>query len=166
MSCQPPQPTKFHQWLMQLVGSWQFESVAEMGPDQPPMKATGRETVRAIGDLWIVAEGEGEMPGGGLMKSVMTLGYDPLRAKFVGTWIGSPMAHMFVYEGELADAAGNTPARLPLTTLGPSFADPTKMATYQDVLELHPDGQRMLYAQLLGDDGNWQQFMTATYRRA
>ena len=54
-----------------------------MGPDQPPMKSTGVDVVRSLGGLWIIAEGEGEMPGGGTAKTIMTLGYDP---RLGATW--------------------------------------------------------------------------------
>jgi Protein of unknown function (DUF1579) len=33
--------------------------------------------VRSLGGLWILAEGQGEMPGCGAATTVLTLGYDP-----------------------------------------------------------------------------------------
>ena len=155
------EPTEQHQWLKGFVGDWVIESEANMGPDQPPMTWSGRESVRMLGELWIVCEGSGDTPGGGTMSSVFTLGYDPGKGKYVGSWVGSPMASLFVYEGEL-DADGKT---LPLHCEGPHFADPTKMATYKDVQILHEDGTRELQSFLKGDDGQWTHFMTARYRR-
>lgn len=69
----PETPQEAHHWLQQLVGEWTYESEADMGPDQPPAKATGTENVRSLGGLWTLAEGEGEMPGGGMAKTLMTL---------------------------------------------------------------------------------------------
>lgn len=46
-----------------------------------------------------MCEGLGEMPGGGIATTMMTLGYDPARKWFVGTFIGSMMTHMWVYAG-------------------------------------------------------------------
>ncbi len=155
------EPTEQHRWLDRLVGEWAFESECVMGPDQPPMTGKGTERVRKLGDLWIVCEGEGSVPGCDQMSSLMTLGYDPMKERFVGNWIGSPMAYLFVYEGELS-ADGGT---LPLNTIGPSFDDPAKLAKYQDVIEMHPDGRRVLHSQLLKDDGSTMRFMTATYTR-
>lgn len=160
MSCNTaPEPQ--HHWLRQLVGDWTFDAECVMGPDQPASKLSGIESIRSLGDLWIIAEGKGEMPGGGLMESRMTLGFDPAKNKFVGTWIGSVMANLFVYEGEL------DPARkvLPLYTTGPSFADPTKLATYQDVIQIESASRRLLWSQTQGDDGAWTRFMTSTYSR-
>ncbi len=54
-----------------------------MGPGKPPEKAKGTESVRSLGGLWILAEGRGEMPGGGAMTTMMTLGYDPQKKR---TW--------------------------------------------------------------------------------
>jgi hypothetical protein len=132
-----------------------------MGPDQPPTKFAGVEKAQMLGDLWLLCEGRCEMPGGGMMESRMTVGFDPRKKRFVGTWIGTPMAYMFVYEGELS-ADGR---QLPLTTPGPSFTDPSKTDIYQDVLEIQGPDARALYAQLRRPDGSWQRFMTARYTR-
>ncbi|MDX2132238.1 MAG: DUF1579 domain-containing protein [Planctomycetota bacterium] len=172
-------PQKQHEWLRRFVGEWTSEFECVMGPDQPAMKSKGREVVRMVGDLWVVFEGEGEMPGGGTMTSILTLGFDPAKGKFVGSWIGSPMATMFVYQGEFTRGGGNWgggPASgdvpgsadvqvLPLNTVGPSWADPTKQANYQDVIELHGPNKRLLWSQAQGDDGAWTRFMTGTFTR-
>jgi len=156
-------PVAQHLWLRRFVGTWTFEAEFIMGPDQPPITSRGTETVRMIGDLWIVAESTAEMGGAGLMNAVLSLGYDPSKGKFVGTWIGSPSATMFVYEGDMTDAGGIQ--TLPLNTIGPSWTDPAKPAHYQDILELRGDNLRTLSSQLLQDDKTWSRFMTATYRR-
>ncbi len=39
------------------------------------------------------------------------------------------------------------------------------MAKYQDIIEFVSDDHRMLKSRLRGPDGNWQNFMTAHYRR-
>lgn len=155
------QPTKEHEWLARFAGEWSYQSECSMGPDQAPMKATGTESIRMMGDFWMVGESSGDFPGGGPMKSLMTLGYDPAKGKFVGTWTGSPMPTMFVYEGEL-EADGKT---LPLNTVGPSMDDPTKTARYQDVVELVDDDTRVLRSRMLGDDGEWHPIMQARYTR-
>ena len=59
------EPQKEHQWLQKLVGEWTFESDCGMGPGKPNEKFKGTESVRSLDGLWILAEGQGEMPGGG-----------------------------------------------------------------------------------------------------
>ncbi len=155
------EPQTEHQWLQKLVGEWTYENESSMGPDKPPEKFRGTETVRSVGGLWVVCESRGEMPGGGTATMVMTLGYDPARRRYVGTFIGSMMTHMWVYDGGL-DAAGTV---LTLDTEGPSFGGPGTMAKYQDAIELRGDDHRVLTAQVLTPDGIWHQFMTSHYRR-
>jgi Protein of unknown function (DUF1579) len=155
------EPQKEHRWLHKLVGEWTSESEATMEPGKPPERCTGTESVRSLGGLWILAEGQGEMPGGGAATMVMTLGYDPQKTRYVGTWIGSMMTHLWVYDGAL-DAAERV---LTLEAEGPSMAGDGKMAKYRDVIELKSDDHRVLTSHVLGDDGQWHGFMTAHYRR-
>lgn len=155
------EPQQEHDWLQKLVGEWTYEGEATMGPDQSPTKFSGTESVRSLGGLWVLCEGQGEMPGGGAATMVTTLGYDPQRKRFVGTWIGSMLTQLWLYDGAL------DPAK-PVLTLdaeGPSMAGDGKMAKYQDVIEFQSDGHRVLTSQVLGDDGTWRQFMTAHYQR-
>ena len=162
MECGPmAEPQKEHQWLQKLVGEWTSEADATMEPGKPPEKFQGAESVRSLGGLWILAEGRGEMPGGGAMTTLMTLGYDPQQQRYVGTFIGSMMTHLWVYEGTL-DAAGKV---LTLETEGPHMASEGKMAKYRDVIEFKGEDHRVLTSHLLGEDGKWQPFMTAHYRR-
>lgn len=163
------QPQKEHQWLQKLVGEWRYETEALMGPDQPPVKSTGTETVRSLGAaensssgaLWILAEGQGEMPCAGHATTLMTLGYDPQKQRYVGTWIGSMMTYLFHYEGEL-DASETV---LTLNNEGPSMTGENKLAKYKDVIEFKDDHHRVMTSHMLGDDGQWHQFMTAHYWR-
>lgn len=156
-----PEPQKEHQWLQQLVGEWTFETECSMGPDQPPSKMQGAESVRSLGGLWVLCEGQSEMPGGGTGSSIMTLGYDPLQRRFVGTFIASMMTHLWLYDGQLDPDA----KVLTLDAEGPSFTTEGKMAKYKDVIEIKSDEHRLLSSKFLGDDGKWHGFMTANYRR-
>ena len=155
------EPQKEHQWLQKLVGEWTFESEASMGPDAPPVHWGGTENVRSLGGLWVLGEGQGEMPGGGIGNTIITLGYDPQLKRFVGTFIGSMMTNMWIYEGEL-DAAEKV---LTLNTEGPDFSVPGKTAKYQDIIELKSDDHRVMSSQFQSADGQWHRFMTANYRR-
>ncbi len=155
------EPQKEHQWLHKLVGEWTSEGEASMGPDKPLEKFQASERVRSLGGLWVVCESQGEMPGGGTATMMMTLGYDPQKQRFVGTWIGSMMTYLWVYEGSL-DA---TQKILTLNAEGPSMPTEGKIAKYRDVIEFRNDDHRLLTSHVLGDNGEWRQFMTAHYRR-
>ena len=152
---------KEHQWLQQLVGEWTYESEIQMGPDQPPLKFGGTESVRSIGGIWVVAEGRGEMPNGEPATTMLTVGYDPQKKKFVGTWFGSMMHYLWVYEGSL-DAAGHA---LTLETEGPNCMGGGGMTKFKEVVEVRPDGQRTFSSNMLGEDGNWSRLMNIKYTR-
>lgn len=153
-----------HGWLQRLVGDWTVssdcgpEGVTETEGPHPDWT----ETVRSLHGAWIVAEGNGEMPGGGgPATTLMTLGYDPARQRFVGTWLGSMMTHLWVYEGTL-DESGNV---LTLDTEGPDFTSDGRIVRVQDIIAFEDDDNRTLTARVQGDDGGWKQVMTARYRR-
>jgi hypothetical protein len=101
------------------------------------------------------------MPGIGAATTMMTLGYDPQKKRYVGTWIGSMMTHLWVYDGEL-DTAERV---LTLDSEGPAMTGEGKMAKYKDVIEFKSNDHRVLTSHVLGDDGKWHGFMTANYRR-
>jgi Protein of unknown function (DUF1579) len=153
-------PQVQHQWLDKFIGTWASETEYSMEPNGEPSKSTGTEVVRSIGGLWIVAEGESEMPDGGAGKTMMTLGFDSLLDRFVGTFVGSMMTNLWLYNGSL------DPDRkvLTLDTEGPNFTQ-TAMAKYQDIIEFVSNDRRVMKSQILMDDGTWNHFMTAHYRR-
>jgi hypothetical protein len=151
-------PQAEHEWLQKLVGKWNAEGEAVMGPDQTnKWKAT--EVVRSLAGLWVVGEGTGEMPDGSHATTIITLGYDPQKGKYVGTFIASMMANMWVYEGSLE---GNV---LTLDTVGPAMTPEGGTAKYQDIVEFKNNDLRTLTSRVQGPDGQWMQIMTATYRR-
>lgn len=156
-----PEPQNEHRWLQKLVGQWTVESECDMGPGEPLIKNTGRETVRSFGGLRTIGEGTSEVPGGGAHESIMTLGYDPQSKQFVGTIIASAMTHLWPYHGSL-DAAGKV---LTLNSEGPSFSGNGTMSKYQDIITFVTDDYRTLTAQVQNADGSWQHFMTAHDRR-
>jgi Protein of unknown function (DUF1579). len=156
--CPVAEPQEQHHWLHRMIGDWSFECEAVMAPDQPPARFTGTEHVRSLGGLWVVGEGRGEMADGAPSASLLTLGYDPARGRFVGTFIASMMTHMWLYDGGLA---GNV---LTLDTEGPDFSGNPK-ARFKDVITLESDDLRLMTSLAQGGDGEWRQFMRAEYRR-
>jgi hypothetical protein len=153
------QAVKQHQWLHRLVGEWTYEHEVCMKPGDPPHRSAGRETVRLVGDLWIVAEAEFTMAGCA-GTTIMTLGYDPQRQRYVGTWVGSMMTHLWLYNGSL-DPSEKV---LTLDTEGPAMSG-EGTAKYQDIIEFAGDDVRLFRSRLLGDSGDWQEFLTGTYQR-
>jgi hypothetical protein len=157
---QPAAPEKEHQWLQQLVGEWEAESEAILAPGQPPMKCQGTESVRAIGGLWTVAETKNDFQGM-QVTGVMTLGYDPQKKKYVGTWIDSMTNYLWKYEGAL-DEEGKI---LTLETEGPGHGDPGKLARFRETFEIKGQDHKVFTSSIQGEDGKWFTFLTTHYRR-
>lgn len=152
--------TEQHRWLQQLVGDWTYESTVTTGPEQRKTY-TGTDRVRALGDFWIIADGEGEFPGEGPARMVVTLGYDPLRKRFTGTFIHSLMSYLWHYDGEL----DGTRKMLTLESTGPGMNGSGATARYRDVIEMVNPSQRVFRSYALREDGKWVEFMVARYLR-
>lgn len=154
--------TPQHAWLQRLVGEWRTEMAEMDGAAQPAGTMPGTETVRALGDAWVIGEGRAQMGDGAPSQMLITLGYDPAQQTFVGTWIGSMMNHLWHYTRGTLDDGGRV---LTLEADGPRFDGQAGLAHYRDVIEIVDDDTRLLHGNLQGDDGRWTRFMTARYRR-
>jgi hypothetical protein len=153
------EPTKEHQWLLRMAGEWTCEGEAIMEPGKPPTTWSSSETVRTVGSMWVVGESESDMPGCGVSTSVITLGYDPQKGRFCGTFYNSMMPNLWVYDGKLEGDV------LTLDTEGPDMSPEGGTAKYQDIVELKSDDERLLKSRKLNADGTWAEFMTMTFRR-
>ena len=156
---QMPEPTKEHAWLHQAVGEWDTEGEANMGPGQPAIKCTGTETVRALGKFWTITENTTtmmEMP----MTGVMTLGYDPEKKKYIGTWVDSMTSHLWHYEGTV-DAAGKV---LTLEAEGPNPAAPGTTAKFRERIEFKSKDHKV-FTSSMESDGQWVTFVTMNAKR-
>jgi hypothetical protein len=122
-------------------------------------RSMGTLKFRPIGKIWIVGDGDGDM-GGEPATTQITLGFNPDTGRFVGTWIGSMMTHLWVYDGEL-DATGNV---LTLNSEGPSMTGDGSTGRYQDVIAFEGDNRHTLSGKALTDNG-WHQFMQIVYTR-
>ncbi|MDO9417226.1 DUF1579 domain-containing protein [Pararhizobium sp.] len=146
---------KQHDFLERLVGTW---TVSSPGDSSHP---EWTETVRSLHGIWFVAEGEGDMPGGGRAATVLTLGYDPAKGRYVGTWVGTMMTYLWVYEGD-TDTGGNV---LTLETTGPDMQAEGKMAKYRETVTFIDDDNRTFSSSAEQPDGSWKTFMTVNYTR-
>jgi hypothetical protein len=163
---QKPEPSAEHRLLLSTVGIWDFESVCEMGPDQPPIKQAGTDTVKALGEVWIISEWVTPDPAVGEHRSLMTLGFDSAQSRFVGSFHSSMMTYHWVYNGRLdpeALAAGRQ--RVILDTTGPDFSGTGGLAPYQDIFEFVDEHTRTLTSQIRGSSGEWMPFMRTVFRR-
>lgn len=155
MEMPKPEPQKEHQWLSRLLGEWSMTGEAMMGPE--PQTFHGTERARSIGGVWVIVEGEGAVPEGGTSQSIMTLGYDPQKQRFVGSYLGSMMTNLWVYDGVLEGDV------LTLDTEGPGMDG--SPARYKDRIEFKSDDERVMTSHIQAADGSWTHIMTMTSRR-
>lgn len=153
-------PQQEHQWLDQLVGPWNFEHDCRM-PDGSKSTAQGRMVCRSLGGMWLICESSGEMPNEGEWTSMMTLGFDPAKSQYVGTFIGSMMSNIWPYHGVL-DESGK---KLPLYSEGPKF-DGSGTGKYRDTVEVIDANTWLFTSEFQSDDGQWVQFMVGKHTRS
>jgi hypothetical protein len=157
---QPPaqEPTPEMLWLKQLVGEWDVQFKMFMGPDQPFNEADGSDTVRAVGNHWVVAETKiFNQPFSG----ILSLGYDTKKKHFVATWIDSMSGHLWTYKGTLNEDRDT----LTLETQGPSMQSPDKTARYKEVIRITGNDSRTFTSNMETEDGTWMTILTAEYSR-
>lgn len=152
---------KEHHWLRKLIGTWKSEHVIPAEPGQEPQTMTWTETFRSLEGVWFVGEASGTMPDGSSASSILTIGFDPARKRFVGSWIGSMMANLWIYDGEL-DASERI---LTLNSEGPAFDNPGHTTKFKDIIEFKSDDERIFTGVILDKDGNWSEMMSAPYLR-
>ncbi|MBA2114361.1 DUF1579 domain-containing protein [Bremerella alba] len=155
------EPQVEHRWLENLLGDWTIEAEMDMGPGKPRETSVGKESVRLLGEVWVLCDMESDMPEGSTALSQMALGYDPQQKSFVGSFVSSSMATLWIYGGGTLNDAGN---QLTLNTTGPSFTG-EGMSQYQDVIEIVDKDHRILHSFMLDENEVWQEFMTAKYTR-
>jgi hypothetical protein len=156
----PAETQMEHQWLQRMAGEWSWEMEAEGEPGEPPIRDSGTESVRSLHGVWVLCESTGPTPDGDIATSIMTVGYDPARERFISTFISSVMTHMWICDGALEGDL------LTLNAEGPSYTGEAGMAKYRDTIEMRSDDYRVHTSSYQRADGGWHQFMTTHYRRS
>lgn len=151
-----PPPTPEHEWLLRFVGNWDAQIEMLGAPEQPPMKTRGTETARMVGGYWLVSDGRNnEFP----YAFRLTLGFDPKRRIYIGTWIDSMTSFLWHYEGAV-DPTGRI---LSLETEGPFPPIPGTISRYREVTEFLSESHRVFTSARLGEDGNWTTHMRINF---
>ncbi|HEX6962094.1 MAG TPA: DUF1579 domain-containing protein [Lacipirellula sp.] len=155
-----PKPVKEHALLAQFAGEWKMRAETIPAPGEEPIVCEGKETARLLGGFFLVAEGEGDMMGEP-MSSILTIGYDPEKKKYVGTFVCSAGAELWQYDGQM-DSSGK---KLTLSTEGPSMMDPSKRMKYRESLELKDKDHKVFTSEMEVAPGKWQPIVRMTYER-
>lgn len=156
---QLPQPTEHHAWLAQFSGDWVSEVELRCSPGQT-METTGRERIRMFGGFWMVSESTSdskEMP----FSSIFSVGYDPAKERYIGTWIDTMTSRLWIYEGYVNEK-GNI---LTLLAEGSCPTNPSKTRQYRERIEIVDRDHKIFTSSMQEDDGSWTTCVTVKARR-
>lgn len=158
MGMEMPKPQEQHAWLQRFVGTWDAELEMSMNPASPPSRSRGVDTWRLLGGFWAISEGENlDFP----FRYLMTLGYDPVKEKYIGTWADTMTSHGWRYEGSV-DASGRI---LTLDTDAPFPPGSGKTTKFRDVMEFVTDNHRLYTSSMQLENGEWIKHLTINLRR-
>jgi hypothetical protein len=160
----PPgaKPRPEHKVLAADEGTWDATVKTFVGgPDAEPLVSRGTEVNEVMpGGLWLLSKFEGDF-GGMKFMGRGQYGYDPVKKKYVGTWIDSMSTILSVLEGEY-DAGAKT-----MTYVGEGY-DPDHKAkfTQKMVTKAKDEGTRVftLYMKFAGQPAEVK-FMEITYTK-
>lgn len=158
-----PKPTKHHAILKQDIGVWDAEILMwEPGSKGEPTRSKGVERNRVMGDgMWLISNFEGTYAGMPFTGHGVT-GYDPIKKKYIGTWVDSFTPHMMTLEGTY-DAKTKT-----LTTFT-EWREPGsgKIVKGKNVAQYKQDGTRVftMYMAAPGGGDPYVKVMQMTYHR-
>lgn len=155
-----PKPTKEHDFLKQFTGEWKVVAECAPEPGKDPVKCEGTESAKMLGGFFLVSESESDMMGMAV-KSVLTIGFDPEKKKYVGTFLCSMDGTLWNYVGSVDE----TGKKLTLETEGPIPFTPGKRAKFREALELKDKDHKEFTSQMQGDDGKWTEIVKMTYTR-
>lgn len=151
-----PKPTKEHQGLKEMEGTWECVMTSDMLPED----AKGTETVTMVGGFWAVFDVKfPEMMMGQPWHGHGSIGFDPAKKKYVGHFINSMSPLAMTGEGTM-DAAGKT-----MTMIWASHDPSGKPAKMTEVYEKKDKDNATMTMSGPGPDGKEMKHFTITYTR-
>ncbi len=157
-----PEVTKEHKLLQQDAGVWDAEmKLWAQGPDAEPMVSKGVERNRMLGDYWLVSDFTVDL-GGQKFSGHGQNGYDPVKKKFVGTWIDTMGAGISPMEGTYDEKTGEM--TMTMTSVDPASGQEIKS---KSVSKHKDDNTRVftMFMQAPSGSDTWVKSMEVTYTR-
>jgi hypothetical protein len=147
-----PKPGPEHALMKKLAGDWDA-TVFFMGGQS---KATSHQTLD-LGGFWLLTDFQGDF-GGMEFRGRGTMGYDPIKKKYVSTWVDSMSPSLMVMEGTFSkDGKSFTEEGV-----GPGpDGKPTKMKSISEF----KDDNTILWTMYNIVDGKEQEALKITYQR-
>jgi hypothetical protein len=153
-----PTPGPEHAVLKDSAGSWDATVESFAAPGQPPMLAKGIETGAMVGGFWLVSDFKSEVMGQPFLGR-STLGFDPVKKKYVSTWIDSMTPSLSVGESDY-DAATKT-----FTGWTDGIDHRGRPTRFKTVTVFKDPATRISTMSMKGPDGKEMTVMRITYTR-
>ncbi|MFT4840219.1 MAG: hypothetical protein ACI8UD_003113 [Planctomycetota bacterium] len=158
IAAQMPQPTAEHQKLAEFAGVWDV-TIDFVGEDNKPVKSKGTcVRKQPMGGFWLVDKFQAQMMGQSF-SGLGTTGYDPVKKKYVGTWIDSMTPSIMVTEGGF-DKTGKI---LTMSGMAPGFDG--KPVMNRTVTTIKDRNTHLFQMFAPGPDGKELTMLTITYNR-
>lgn len=154
-----PKPGPEHDILKNDVGTWDANVEMWMAPGAPPAVSKGEETnTMGLGGFWLITDFKGDFMGTPF-QGHGTAGYDPIKKKYVSTWIDCMGPSLNVGESTY-DAATKT-----MTGYSDGMDMSGKPSKSKMVNEWKADGSRVFSMYNTGSDGKETLGMRITYTK-
>jgi hypothetical protein len=147
-----PKPGPEHEMLKELAGTW--DAAIKMGGQEAKGTAVYK---MELGGFWLMSTFEGDL-GGMKFKGQGIDGYDPLRKKFVTTWVDSMSPTPLWMEGTY-DKETHT-----MTMTGEGAGQDGKLHKYKTTTETKGK-DAMVFKMFEVKDGKDNEMMSITYTR-
>lgn len=82
----------------QDIGTWDCVVKFYYDPNAEPVESKATEVNRMVGEMWAISDFTGEIMGAPFHGSSQ-MGYDPVKKKYVGTWVDSMSPFSIQMEG-------------------------------------------------------------------
>jgi hypothetical protein len=156
----PPKPGPEHALLARGAGTWDAAVEFKAGPPgAPPQVSKGVETSRlCCGGLWLITDFKSTPPAAPF-EGHGVIGYDPVKKRYVATWIDTDLTRPMMSEGTF-DAAGKV-----MTMKGRMERGSGETVSWTEVETWKDDGHRVFTMAMSGADGVESGAFTITYTR-
>ena len=97
-------PGPEHQVLKMDAGQWDAEITMNLPGMDQPLKSSGSESSRMVGEYWVVSDLTYDF-NGQQMGGHGTFGFDPESRRYVGFWHGSDVPYVMHMDGQYDEAS-------------------------------------------------------------
>jgi Protein of unknown function (DUF1579) len=155
-----PKPTPEHERLALDVGTWDATIKSWMqGPGSEPSVSKGVEIAKLMpGGLWVLSEFHGKF-GEAAFHGQGQTGYDPVKKKYIGTWVDSMSPSIMMMEGDF-DPQTNT------LTMYSKGVDPAGKPYDAKMVDVHKGKDTRIFSMSMKSDetrGEYVKMMEISY---